>query len=74
MRGKGITKVEVFEEKANELVSMTFGLCEKRLAQKPNALSLPQKTLAAAALSVQESIKAFLAVTNIPDDTEVQEK
>lgn len=74
MRWKGKTEVEVFEEKANELVSMTFALCEKRLAQKPNAVSLPQKTLAAAALSVQESIKTFLAVTNIPDDPGEQEK
>ncbi|MES9995775.1 hypothetical protein [Desulfovibrio aminophilus] len=74
MQWKGKTEVEVFEEKANELVSMTFALCEKRLSKEPNAVSLPQKALAAAALSVQESVKTFLAVTNIPDDTGEQEK
>lgn len=73
MQRKGKTEFEVFEEKANELVSMTFALCEKRMAERQLMVSPPQKALAAAALSVQESVKTFLAVTNIPDETKNQE-
>ncbi len=58
----------VFEEKAQELVSMTFALCEKRLAEDTQAPLPPQEALAAAALSVQASVNTFLAVTTIPDE------
>lgn len=59
---------KVVEEKAEELVSITFALCEQQFDQGPRVTTPPQKALAAAALSVQESVRTFLAVTNIPDD------
>jgi hypothetical protein len=58
----------VFEEKAQELVSLTFALCERRVANEGKASLQPQKALEAAALSVQASVNTFLAVTNIPDE------
>jgi len=63
-------KVELvaFEEKAQELVSMTFALCERRIASVGKSSLPPQEALAAAALSVKASVNTFLAVTNIPVD------
>jgi len=74
MQWKRKNELEAFEEKANELVSMTFALCEQRLTGGHVVISPPQKALAAAALSVQESVKTFLAVTNIPDEIDKRDK
>ncbi len=59
-------QLEAFEVKAQELVSMTFALCESQLAQGPKTAEPPQKALAAAALCVRESVKTFVAVSSIP--------
>ena len=63
-------KVELvaFEEKAQELVSMTFALCEQRIASEEPIALPPQKALEAAALCVQASVNTFLAVTNFPNE------
>lgn len=63
-------EIVVYEEKAQELVSMTFALCEKQIAQGPKVAASPQRALAAAALCVQQSVKTFLEVTNIPKGRE----
>jgi hypothetical protein len=55
------------ENKAEELVSLTFELCEERLASARIPLTHPQKALSAAAMTVQQSVETFLAVTQISD-------
>lgn len=61
------------EGKAEELVSLTLEVCEKRLAAA-RALSPEQTALSSAALSVRQSIKTFLAVTGIPGAIKGQEE
>ena len=65
MQQQNKEEIVEFEEKAQELVSMTFALCEQRIiaAKVPQP---PEKALAAAALSVQTSLNTFLAVTHLP--------
>jgi hypothetical protein len=55
------------ETKADELVSLTFEVCERRLAFAAKQLTPPQTALSAAAMSVQQSVETFLAVSLIPD-------
>ena len=62
--------VQAFEEKAREFISLTIAVCEKELAATRAQPTPPQKALAAAALSVQESVKTFLAVNNISEKSE----
>ena len=57
------------EEHAEEFVTLTFEVCEERLAYGHTPLTAPQEALAAAAMGVQQSIKTFLAVSKIPDET-----
>ena len=59
--------VQAFEEMAQELVSLSFAICEEELAVAKTPPSPPQKALAAAALSVKESVNTFLAITRVPD-------
>lgn len=62
--------VQAFEQKAREFVTLTLAVCEQELAAGRTALTPPplqKSALAAAALSVQESVKTFLAVSAIPD-------
>ena len=61
------------EGKAEELVSLTLEVCEKRLATA-RTLSPEGVALSSAALSVRQSIKTFLAVTGIPGVARDQEK
>ncbi len=68
MTRKNQKNLAVFEEKAQELVSMTLALCEKRIAEETHPPLPPQKALAAAALSVQASVNTFLAVTATTDE------
>lgn len=58
------------ENRAEELVAMTFELCEERLATARLPLTHPQKALSAAAMTVQQSVETFLAVSQIPDNPE----
>ena len=51
--------------KADELVSLTLEVCEKRLTDSRN-LSPEHVALSSAAMSVRQSVKTFLAVTGIP--------
>lgn len=57
------------EKRAQEFISLSFGYCEEelRLSTRPHPHPvLPRNTaLAAATLSVQESIKTLLAVARI---------
>jgi hypothetical protein len=59
--------IENVEYHAEELVSLTFELCEKRLASARAPLTAPQKALSAAAMCVQQSVETFLHVSKIPD-------
>ena len=53
------------EGKAEELVSLTLEVCEKRRSLSPEHVAL-----SSAAMSVRQSVKTFLAVTGIPGVTE----
>ena len=61
-KNKQAPSIVEFEQKAQELRSIMFALCEKRLLTEKFPPSAHGKALAATALVVQESIKAFLAV------------
>jgi len=60
-------ELAVYEEKARELVGMAFALSEQRAANETHAPSPVSKAMASAALSVQESVNTFLAVSNIQE-------
>lgn len=59
-----------YEEKAKELVGMTFAIYEQRAAHETHPPSPVSKAMASAVLSVQESVNTFLAVSSIPDSKE----
>jgi hypothetical protein len=65
----GKKKMKKMEHQAEELVALTFELCEERLASAGIPLTHPQKALSAAAMSVQQSVETFLAVSQISDQT-----
>jgi hypothetical protein len=58
-----------FETKAQELIGLTFDLCEHELREhrrhRTETPAPKRKALQFAALSVQDSIKAFLAIVQI---------
>lgn len=57
-----------YEEKAHEMVWMTFALCEQQIAERAKQAIEPQRALSAAALCVRESLHAFMAVTHLPKE------
>ncbi len=63
---------EDFEEKATEFISLTFDYCEDQLRHLRSHHSLPKhpksQVLPYVAMSVQQSIKAFLAIMKIPNE------
>ena len=63
---------EDYEKKANEFIGLTFDYCEEELERIRSHRSLPNPpkyhALASATLSVQQSIKAFLAIMKIPNE------
>ena len=65
--------LRMVEGKAEELVSLTLEVCERRLTAA-RALSPEDVALSSAAMSVRQSIKTFLAVTKIPGAAEEREK
>jgi hypothetical protein len=70
IRRSGNEDLREVENKAEELVALTFEACEKRLASALKAPTMPQIALSAAVMSVQQSVEIFLAVTHIPDQVE----
>lgn len=62
---------EEFEKQATEFIGLTFDYCEEELGRIRSHHSRPNppkyQALASATLSVQESIKAFLAIARIPN-------
>jgi len=60
-------KMRILENQAEEFVAMALEQCEERLASSGLPLGDPQKALSAAAMSVQKSVAAFLAVSQISD-------
>ena len=66
--------MQAFEEKAREVVSLAFAVCEDELSTGKSAPTPPQKALAAAALSVRESVKTFLAVSAIPNGADTESR
>jgi hypothetical protein len=61
--------LEDFEIKAQEFISLTFDLCEQELREhrrnQTETATPRRKALQFSTLSVQESIKTFLAVVQI---------
>ncbi|MDL2271654.1 hypothetical protein LJC23_01305 [Desulfovibrio sp. OttesenSCG-928-I05] len=64
--------LEEFEKKANEFIGLTFDHCEDQLRQVRTHHSLPKhpksQVLPYVAMSVQQSIKAFLAILKLPNE------
>ena len=63
---------EDFEEKATEFIGLTFDYCEDQLRHVRSHHSLPKhpksQVLPYVAMSVQQSIQAFLAITKMPNE------
>lgn len=64
--------LEDFEAKAKEFIGLTFDYCEDQLHQVRSHHSLPthpkSQVLPHVAMTVQQSIKAFLAILKIPNE------
>lgn len=58
-------KMKVYEEKANELVSLTLNVCEERLTQPVEPTAREGDALASAAMSVRASVNTFIAVSRL---------
>lgn len=58
-------KMKEYEEKANELVSLTLNVCEERLTQPIEPTALQGDALAFAAMSVRASVNTFIAVSRL---------
>lgn len=62
-------ELDDFEKKAQEFISLSFSYCEAELQSchwlQPRSVLSKNTALAAATLSVQESIKTLLAVARI---------
>lgn len=71
-RTKNTLAFEDFEKKANEFIGLTFDYCEDQLSEVRSHHSLPKhpksQVLPHVAMSVQQSIKAFLAILKIPNE------
>ena len=65
MTGQQTEKMKTYEEKANELVSLTLNVCEERLMQPVEPTTLRKSALASAAMSVRESVNTFIAVSRL---------
>jgi len=58
-------KLKAYEEKANELVSLTLNVCEERLTQPVEPTAFQGDALASAAMSVRASVNTFIAVSRL---------
>ena len=71
-RKNNLMAFEDFEAKAKEFIGLTFDYCEEELRHIRVHHSLPNppkyQALPAAAMSVQQSIKAFLAILQIANE------
>ncbi len=65
MTGQQTEKMKTYEEKANELVSLTLNVCEERLMQPVEPTTLRKSALTSAAMSVRESVNTFIAVSRL---------
>ena len=70
MNRKNDSDMKQKEDKAEDLVALTFEVCEKRLSSVNDCLTPPQVALSAAAMNVHHSVETFLAVSRIPDQPE----
>ena len=60
------TSIRELEKKAQEFVRFVYSVTEERLAEAGSrAPALQNKAIAAAALAVDKSIKAFIATLNL---------
>lgn len=61
-----------FEAKANEFIGLTFDYCEEQLRRVRSHHPLPKhpksQVLPYAAVSVEQSIKDFLAILKMPNE------
>jgi len=64
---KNDSDFKMMENMAEDLVALTFALCERRLAAARVPLTPAQEALSSAAMIVHQSVELFLAVTQIPD-------
>lgn len=70
MKRQQAEKMKAYEEKAKELVSLTLNVCEERLMQPVEPTALQGNALASAAMSVRESVNAFIAVSRLSAEEE----
>jgi len=66
MKQHNTEELRKVEGKAEELVSLALEVCEKRMSFDNTDLSPESVALTSAAMSVRQSVKTFLAVTQLP--------
>lgn len=54
-----------FESQAQETVSLAYAICEGRIAENKCHMTPALKTLAAAALSLEQAVRAFIAAEHL---------
>ena len=62
--------LQEYEAKAEELITLTLGVCEQRM----QTCEEQGEVLSSAAMSVRESVKTSLAVTRLPNGTKEMAK
>lgn len=62
MEGQNNKSMQEYEAKAEELISLTLGVCEQRLSVGESQ----GEVLSSAAMCVRDSVKTFLAATRLP--------
>ena len=70
MTQQQVEKIKTYEEKAEELVSLTLNECESKLMRPAQPSELEGDVLAHAAMSVRESVKTFIAVSRLTGEAE----
>ena len=70
MTQQQVEKIKSYEEKAEELVSLTLDVCESKLMRPAQPSELEGNVLAHAAMSVRESVKTFIAVSRLTAEVE----
>ena len=70
MERKKENSLEEYEARAEELVSMTLGVCEAQLIEPARPSALGDEALTHAAMGVCESVKTFIAVSRLTAEKE----
>ncbi|MDY0275461.1 MAG: hypothetical protein RBR42_08505 [Desulfomicrobium sp.] len=70
MKDQDNEHLQDYEARANEFVALTINVCEQKLAEPKTPTPLHGEALTSAALCLSNSVKTFLAVSQISSKKE----